>query len=35
VPGVINGAKATFSAIAKDFGLSSEDVREPLLAEAI
>jgi phytoene desaturase len=35
VPGVINGAKATFSSIAKDFALSTEDIPELIAAEAV
>jgi phytoene desaturase len=35
VPGVINGAKATFSSIAEDFHLSTEDVPELIAAEAV
>ncbi|HSS02575.1 MAG TPA: phytoene desaturase [Kofleriaceae bacterium] len=36
VPGVINGAKATFSCIAKDFGLAPAPAAAPLvLAEAV
>ena len=35
VPGVINGAKATFSSIAQDFGLETEDIAELVPAEAV
>ena len=37
VPGVINGAKATYSCIAKDFGLATAPAREDelQLAEAV
>jgi phytoene desaturase len=35
VPGVINGAKATFSSIAQDFGLSTEVLSELVTAEAV